>query len=611
MEETFAKNLSALRQYNPALAGQLEQITELTKYEVFQQGEKATQLNIYDHERKGFMYNDPLAELAEHLHAVQPQKNYKYLYFFGIGNGFFLQSLLLNSSAARITVVEPEAELLYISLHLHDFADLIQSGRLQLFSADEIGFSSALAILSAGDALLHSEYLSFIQVQYYGCYEETYDRVRQSFSDAMHYLINLQGSSFNDAFKGISQSFENLEYLCRSMPLQKLAEGAKGETAIVISTGPSLTKQLPLLKQVAPYARLICVDASLPILARHNIKPDFVVTLERDEPTSKFFVNTPDAFQEEILFLCASLQHRSVYEAIKGKLMSVFRPLQEYKYLGLDRYGYIGGGPSAANMAHDLAYVLGCANVVFIGQDLAFAEDGSTHGKGHIFDSNALIDKEVSENRLIEVPAYGGKGTVKTHIYWLAFKKAIEHNALTYRPRMESINATEGGARIEGTVERPFGEVCADLLQRREKTPIVYMSPEKSDENACRKQMRAKLRKLLKEGKKVRAKVATLYEKIEHFDPSCDLKRTVELYNDIGNLRNGIHANEAFREFYLPLIKTSIFMDERTTCTVQASSFDADAERLKAVIRSNAVTWEKMLRHTDQLIGILEAHQSL
>lgn len=60
------------------------------------------------------------------------------------------------------------------------------------------------------------------------------------------------------------------------------------DTAIIVSTGPSLDKQLNTLKKFAPYVSIISVDASYPILARHDIKPDYVMSIERIEPTSSF-----------------------------------------------------------------------------------------------------------------------------------------------------------------------------------------------------------------------------------------------------------------------------------------------------------------------------------
>lgn len=61
------------------------------------------------------------------------------------------------------------------------------------------------------------------------------------------------------------------------------------DTAVIVATGPSLDKQLDTLKKFAPYVTVISLDASLPILAKHGIKPDYVTSIERVIETSSFF----------------------------------------------------------------------------------------------------------------------------------------------------------------------------------------------------------------------------------------------------------------------------------------------------------------------------------
>ena len=81
----------------------------------------------------------------------------------------------------------------------------------------------------------------------------------------------------------------------------------KAETAIIVATGPSLTKQLPLLKKYAKRASIFCLDASYAILAKENIKPDYVLSLERVEATGKFFDNNFKEFDKDILFILLTL----------------------------------------------------------------------------------------------------------------------------------------------------------------------------------------------------------------------------------------------------------------------------------------------------------------
>ncbi|EOH7148894.1 6-hydroxymethylpterin diphosphokinase MptE-like protein, partial [Campylobacter coli] len=82
----------------------------------------------------------------------------------------------------------------------------------------------------------------------------------------------------------------NLPQMITHPTYKELLNKRKGlsKTAIIVSTGPSLTKQLPLLKKYQNKATIFCADSSYPILAKHNIKPDYVCMLERTELTAEF-----------------------------------------------------------------------------------------------------------------------------------------------------------------------------------------------------------------------------------------------------------------------------------------------------------------------------------
>ncbi|HBD2706603.1 TPA: motility associated factor glycosyltransferase family protein, partial [Campylobacter jejuni] len=244
------------------------------------------------------------------------------------------------------------------------------------------------------------------------------------------------------------------------------------DTAIIVSTGPSLTKQLPLLKQYANKATIFCADSAYPILAKHNIKPDYVCMLERDDIVSKCFDNDFKEFDKGILFILASVVHKEVIEFLERnnrEYMLVHRPLHFAVSLNLKEFGYIGVGASVANMAYELAASLRHENIIFIGQDLAYAKDGSSHPREHIYGNQG--EKLRGE---IYTLAYGGEKQVRTQLTWNLFRQAFEKDIFWAKEKLKinTYNCTEGGARIEGAIEKPFQEVCETLLKENLKKPF-------------------------------------------------------------------------------------------------------------------------------------------
>nr|MCR6517968.1 hypothetical protein [Campylobacter lari] len=68
--------------------------------------------------------------------------------------------------------------------------------------------------------------------------------------------------------------------------------------------------------------------------------------------------------------------------------------------------------------------------------------------------------------------AYGGNGKVETNKWWKAFKDIFEKDIIIHKNKsnITTYNATEGGARIEGSIEKSFKELCENLL--KENKPL-------------------------------------------------------------------------------------------------------------------------------------------
>lgn len=483
MEKTFQKNIEALKISNTLLAEKLSKIKNLQRFEATQVGENPTDIDIFDHQEKRFLYQqNPRQAIAELLLRMQKKyTNQKILYFFGIGTGFFLQSQVINHNAKRIFVFEAEIEIIYIAFHLVDFSSSLQNLHLVLFYTLDFTFSDALSIFKYNherDAMYYHLSRVLILQPYYTPQDSCIQNSEALLGKALQYTLSIKNATIDDTLKGLQQTIQNSELLCHSKPINTL-EGLKpSEYAIIVSTGPSLDKQLKLLKSIQNYATIISVDASLPILEKNGIKPHFVTSFERDEPTAKFFQETSKSFHNNINFILSGLQHSLVFENIKGGDMYItFRP--SLNKIALPEYGPIGYGASAANMALELVtFYLHNKKIVFIGQDLAYGKDFQTHANEHIFENNALLQEIIENNNLIEVEAYGGKSTTKTNAYWKTFKDGLEDVILnTHNNYFEIINATEGGARIQGTKEIPFGKICQKILKKKRQVQIKPKKP--------------------------------------------------------------------------------------------------------------------------------------
>ncbi|EIB1647672.1 motility associated factor glycosyltransferase family protein, partial [Campylobacter coli] len=217
-------------------------------------------------------------------------------------------------------------------------------------------------------------------------------------------------------------------------------------------------------------------DSSYPILAKHGIKPDYVCMLERTEITAEFFNHDFGEFDKDIVFVCAGVVHPKTIEYLKNKTFIITQKVLAFPYyINLKNFCYAAVGFSVAHTLSYLATYLSHKNIIFIGQDLAYAENGNSHPDD--YQNSANYESQMYEHILTE--AYGGKEKIKTHHVWLMFKRNLEQDVQKIQKYLDTkvYNCTEGGARIEGTIEKPFLWACENLLDKDLNKPFEKLEP--------------------------------------------------------------------------------------------------------------------------------------
>ncbi|HHY1240667.1 TPA: motility associated factor glycosyltransferase family protein, partial [Campylobacter jejuni] len=348
-----------------------------------------------------------------------------------------------------------------------NFSKDLSLGRLIIVHQDDVTLPKIEKIFRLVGDLFYRSYNLHIANDFYEEYKEDILKLNKLNILTIKNHNLMHGNDPKDAMQGIEQFVYNLPKLISYPSYKELLKKRKNakETAIVVSTGPSLTKQLPLLKKYGNKATIFCADSAYNILAREGIKPDYVCMLERDEIVAECFNNDFGEFDKDIIFLVASLVHKKTIDYLeknKRNYMLILKGQPFARYLDLDDYGYINAGMSVSHMAYELAENLGHKNIILIGQDLAYSEDGQTHSKGFIHASWHNGDYERDFGKFTTL-AYGGEGKAESSEIWTLFRQIFEN--FIFYSESKTYNCTEGGARIESAIERPFKEVCKDLLE--------------------------------------------------------------------------------------------------------------------------------------------------
>ncbi|OWK87862.1 PseD protein [Campylobacter jejuni] len=485
----FNKNLDSLN--NPTLKEKLKELS-ITHYELIL-GKDNLDINLKDTKNHTFLYKDTIKELDIMLKTYNEKYLlYPVLYFYGFGNGILFKALLKNKYHKHLVIFEKELEILKIILHLIDFSQELKENKLLILDVNSLEFQDYYDLCSTNPFFSFSRtYFLELSSNYYEKDQEEILNLNNNLMKNFKNAILKNGNDSKDALQGIEQLIYNLPVLLTHAPYQNLLKQRANlsDTAIIVSTGPSLSKQLNTLKQYANKATIIAADASYPILAKHDIKPDYVLSLERILSTSKFFDNNFGDFDKDILFITTHLTHPQTIKNLENNnrnFMLSYRGTYFMKYLQLNSFGNLVEGHSVANIAYGLAVFLKHKNIIFIGQDLAYAEDGSSHPSEHIYGNYDAVDKNKITYHL-KTLAYGGKKMVYTKEGWNLFRHTLEkHIFQTKQLKLcTTYNCTEGGARIEEAIEKPFKEICETLLKEDLKKPfpkVEALNKDKQDE---------------------------------------------------------------------------------------------------------------------------------
>ncbi|HED7858586.1 TPA: motility associated factor glycosyltransferase family protein [Campylobacter coli] len=551
-KELFNKNIESLS--NILLKESLKEIKS-SKFELIL-GKDNLDINLKDTSDNTFLYENVIDELNSMLNTYNDKYLlYPVLYFYGFGNGILFKALLQNKNHQHIVVFEKDIEIIWIMFHILDFSSELQNSRLMILQTSSLDIEFFSNFCSSKPFFQFSRiYFLELMSHYYERFHEDILGLNKKLAENFKNSIVSHGNDPLDALQGIEQFVYNLPQMITHPSYKELLSKRKGisDTAIIVSTGPSLTKQLPLLKKYANKATIFCADSSYPILAKHGIKPDYVCMLERDEIVAECFNNDFGEFDKDIVFIVKSVTHPHTIKYLQ-KNNRAFILVSTYasfiQYLKLDYFGYFNMGFSVAHMNFLLTIHLKCKNIILIGQDLAYAKDGQTHSQGFIHANLHNGDYERDLDKF-STTAYGGNGKVQSSEIWTLFRHNFEKDIVNIKMNyhITTYNCTEGGARIEGTIEKPFLWACENLLDKDLNKPFEKLEP-----LSLNKQNEFLLKAYYK-----------VYQSIKHSEDFNDnfIKVYDKIKNSFTSLQNS-QKNEIFiQEIIQDIDKTKTQIDE-------------------------------------------------
>ncbi len=421
-------------------------------------------LGIERENRKWYLNSRYDTAFAAAVYAGRYQvRAYGTYFVFGFSDGRHVREFLKKcDDTNHIVICEPSVEVFEECCEQFDVSDILEDKRVRFYIPDVTD--------SIEDIMKKNlQYSDFTFTEF--CILPGYDILFHEECEEFQNLI-IERLRDEAVKKGTSLSFQrviprntlyNMKHTIRTRNIGQIREALEGYPledipAVIVCAGPSLDKNIQELKKIQGKALIIVVDAALRAVMRAGIHPDLVCTVDPNPP-ERFFT---DLDLRGLTWCCENASKPEIIRKY-GERVYYFGYFEKGWNQTLSEmlgYGFpvLPTGGSVSSIAFAMALYFGFRKIVFMGQDLAF-----TGGKSHTSGIEGALgdnDKYIKSRCLMEVEGIDGT-MLQTDFQMWYYKQWFEKAIRDGGDRMRVIDATEGGAKIEGTENMKMSEVVA------------------------------------------------------------------------------------------------------------------------------------------------------
>lgn len=462
------KNYKILEDRYPEIYARMKGLA-VTEYEIIPSKVKGHAPNLRSKKTGKLFYNElnPMAGAEQDI----LRRNLKVTEFnIFLGSGLLYQVFALYAKYKVIggnhIIIEKDPQIFAAAMQSIDMRELLSRDNIFFIVGEELKgvFARVNNVLQKTDSKFYVKAINFIEQPV--CFIEDKDyylNCVRAIKEAIREVLMFFGNDPMDSMIGIENTFTNIEEIIENPGIQDLKDAFKGKPGIVVATGPSLDKNVELLRGLENRAVIVGADASLRVLGKRGLKPHMVCSLERTIPTSKLFENLEPSDFEDVYYSATPVIHPQSYANFKGKRIIVYRNFATFQWLDIKK-GILDIGPSSGNMAFKILEYLGCDPIILIGQDLAFGEDGNTHAQGNTYGENEEVSRKDVSHVYQNVVYVEGNYVpqLKTTKIWNMFLNYYHKDVTNSKAKV--INATEGGAKIFGTELMTFKDAMEKYI---------------------------------------------------------------------------------------------------------------------------------------------------
>lgn len=362
---------------------------------------------------------------------------------WGLGLGYHIQELLKQDNGIQLTVYESDMDVIY-----HCLMAVEMSMYLALPDVSLIYDPDFKKIIKTLDNITENFIIHNPSMRHIGN-----ARIREQ----MEMFFIRDSGKRNAAILFGSNSRENFKHY--DGYIDELKPEFEGKDVIIVAAGPSLDKNVALLRNKKPGMIILAVETVFRKLLKLGIDVDYMIVTDANR---RIYSHLAGLEEKQIPMLYLATAYKGYSMNYQGKKYLICQngydraeELAEQKGWHL----YETGG-SVSTTALDVCIYLGCKSVAFIGLDLAY-----TDNLAHAADTSRRAVSETEEMK--QVSAIGG-GTVPVSRLFTIYNRWIANRVKRADVTIPVIDATEGGAIVPGLTVMTLKEYMENIADKSE-----------------------------------------------------------------------------------------------------------------------------------------------
>lgn len=467
--------------------------------------------------------NSEVDKFLKNIDESEIDRKHTVIIIFGFGTGEYIKAVREKYKENEVIVFEPNSNL---KEYIKKFKDSNRDPKLNIYCDDNITVREMV-----GQKINQINFM-YVKIFWFANYYKIYsDEINNFLSElkCIFYDIKLDLNTYMSlSEKGFLILMDNLKYMAQGIPADLYENKYKDKPCIIVSAGPSLEKNIHYLKEINDDMIIISGGRTLRSLIDKGIDPHLLAVIDPNEVSYELCKGYIENLEKPLLFFEESSE--KVVANHKGKKL-FFTYNDEIRKIAEHNVKPLITGGSIAHIMTSYAVMLGCNPIIFIGQDLAYTGEKSHAKIADNRDNTNWFEVLKSDDDIYVEDIHGDK--IRTSLTLYKYKTALE-DIIEANDDVTFINATEGGAKIKGTVEMTLAEAMKKY--KKESFDIFEDIDYKVDIKSNVLKSLVNTKKTTNEVVKLYKKALSLIEKLEKYKNIKNNNYITQILNEIDDI---------------------------------------------------------------------------